>query len=465
VISTKSDVKKTNPNKPSFTRESPFFKPFGRKRSKLLPDAPFARKIQTMKHRSFQGQRMKSKKATKTKIRRYRQAVQRNPNDADACYNLGVYYARSGNYKKAIEAFKRAVTVRPDDAEAHFSLGLAYGQKGLCEEEIQAYKHAVRIKPDLARAYCNLGNSYNKLGLYKQSIEAFKQAVKINPHDAAAHHNLGATYLQTGDRNAALEECKILEMLDSDLADKLFSFIGILDKQASTKYDELFDLLCRHSERYYTEAERIFRKFDNKWNHYPAKFEIDVYLYSLLSFAIVEFKHNIYVAKEIQTHFVTRLIQHFTGNISSADTFENVIGSRVDSYCRLKRDCITNNKNVEISMLDEVLHNLRFSNSVGQIVANRGYVPADDFDWIQLRTDMIPIQMSESIEFCSCLWELFIATPDIRLLSSEEMDNRIGRGAKRAKQILSGSDLTKTGDSRVIRRILKEHKKWWRFWK
>ena len=38
----KSNVKKTNPNKPNFTRESPFFKPFGRKRSKLLPDAPFA---------------------------------------------------------------------------------------------------------------------------------------------------------------------------------------------------------------------------------------------------------------------------------------------------------------------------------------------------------------------------------------------------------------------------------------
>ena len=408
---------------------------------------------------------MKSKKATKTKIRRYRQAIQRNPNDADACYNLGVYYARSGNYKKAIEAFKRAVTVRPDDAEAHFSLGLAYGQKGLCEEEIQAYKHAVRIKPDLARAYCNLGNSYNKLGLYEQSIEAFIQAVKINPHDAPAHHNLGATYLQTGDRNAALEEYRILKMLDNDLADKLFSFIGTLDKQASAKYDKLFDLLCRHSEKYYTETERIFRKFDNKWNHYAAKFEIDVYLYSLLSFAIMEFKHNIDVAKEIQTHFVTRLIQHFTGNIPAAAAFENVIGSRVDSYCRLKSDCIRNNKNIEISMLDEVLHNLRFSNYLGQIAANRGYVPADGFDWMKLRISMIPIQMSESIEFCSCLWELFIATPDIRLLSSEEMDNRIARGAKRAKQILSGSDLTQTGDSKAIRRILKEHRKWWRFWK
>jgi len=280
-----------------------------------LQTAPFAGKIQAMKHQSFQGRRMNSKKATKTKIRRYRRAVQRNPNNADACYNLGVYYARSGNYKKAIEAFKRAVKVKPDDAEAHFSLGLAYGQTGLCEEEIQAYKHAVTIKPDLARAYCNLGNSYNKLGLYEQSIEAFKQAVKLNPDNAAAHHNLGAAYLQTGDRNAALKEYKILKMLDNDLADKLFSFIGALDKQASVNYGKLFDLLCRHSEKYYTETKRIFTKFDNEWNHYAAKFEIDAYLYSLLSFAITEFRHNSDVAKEIQTHFVTRFIQYFTGNI------------------------------------------------------------------------------------------------------------------------------------------------------
>jgi tetratricopeptide (TPR) repeat protein len=431
----------------------------------LLQTVPFADKIQAMKHRSLQGRKIESKKATKTKIRRYKRAVQRNPDNADACYNLGVYYARSGNYKKAIEAFKRAVKVKPDDAEAHFSLGLAYGQTGLCEEEIQAYKHALKIKPDLARVYCNLGNSYNKLGLYEQSIEAFKQAAKLNPDDAPTHHNLGAAYLQTGDRSAALQEHETLKMLDNDLADKLLGFIAALDEQASINYDKLFDLLCLHSEKYYTETKRIFTNLDNEWNHYAAKFEIYVYLYSLLTFAITEFKHNIDIAKEIQTNFVKRLTQHFTGNIPAAAGFENVIGSRVDGYCRLKSDCITNNKNAEISMLDEVLHNLLFSNSAGQIVADRGDVSIDDFDWIQLRTDMIPIQMTESIEFCSCLWELFIETPDIRLLSPDEMDNRIARGAKRAKQILSGSNLKKTGHPGPIGRILKDRSKWWRFWK
>ncbi len=39
----------TNPNKPNFTRESPFFKPFGQKRSKLLPDVPFAGTIRGMR--------------------------------------------------------------------------------------------------------------------------------------------------------------------------------------------------------------------------------------------------------------------------------------------------------------------------------------------------------------------------------------------------------------------------------
>jgi len=40
-----ADAPKTNPNKPNFTRESPFVKPFGEKRLKLLQSAPFAGKM------------------------------------------------------------------------------------------------------------------------------------------------------------------------------------------------------------------------------------------------------------------------------------------------------------------------------------------------------------------------------------------------------------------------------------
>ena len=90
--------------------------------------------------------------------------------------------------------------------------------------------------------------------------------------------------------------------------------------------------------------------------------------------------------------------------------------------------------------------------------------------------------------------ELFEATQDIRTLSCEEIDDRIDRGKKNAKQILSEIDLSqmsyllsatnlirtqlekgivseaellRVSSSKLVRAILKEQKKrkWWQFWK
>lgn len=134
------------------------------------------------------------------KLEDAREAVRKNPNDANAHFNLGNAYSRLGQYQDAITPYKEAIRIKPDDAFAHYNLGLAYGKSGRYQEAIASNKEALRIKPDFASAHYNLGSTYKKSGQYQEAIASFKEAIRIKTNDADAHYNLGWVY-KNMDRN------------------------------------------------------------------------------------------------------------------------------------------------------------------------------------------------------------------------------------------------------------------------
>jgi len=408
---------------------------------------------------------MQSKESIEAEVRKYKEVIRKDPNDGNAWYNLGVFLAKLGNYEEAIEASREATKINPNDAEAHYNLGVVYDRVGRHREAIKTYKEAIRISPNLHRAFFNLGNAYFKSGLYKESINAFQECIRINPDDVASHYNLGNMYLQIGDRNSAFHEYKKLVGLNKTQADKLSN---ILNQVTPIQYDILFELLCEYSKKYYTETERIFRKFDNKWDPHASRFEIDVFCLFELSKQMLGLKQDMDVVRGIQSYFVERLMQRFKNKITIATTFEDVIGARVQRYGQARNDCIKNDKTIDMVMLDEVIQNIRMTNLSEEIVANRGLVVGDFFELIELKSAILPIQI-KSGEFSCCLKHIFKSTSDIRSLSSEEIDILINRGRQDAKQILSKLDLSQISDSinitKHIRTIFAQRKKWWQFWK
>ena len=94
------------------------------------------------------------------------------------------------------------------------------------EEKIEACKQAIRIDPDDVDAHYNLGYAYGNLGMYKEAIEVYKQAIRIKPDDVGAHYYLGLGYIFLNDKVSALEQYKILENLDSEMANELYNIIN-----------------------------------------------------------------------------------------------------------------------------------------------------------------------------------------------------------------------------------------------
>ena len=158
-------------------------------------------------------------------IESLKQAIRIKPDYAEAHCNLGAAYGNLGRSSEEIESYKQAIRIKPDYAEAHFNLGIAYGNLGRHSEAIESLKQAIRIKPDLAEAHCNLGVAYWSLGRYSEAIESYKQAIRIKPDYAEAHYFLGLAYIITRDKGSALDEYKILKEINKELANKLFNLI------------------------------------------------------------------------------------------------------------------------------------------------------------------------------------------------------------------------------------------------
>jgi len=159
----------------------------------------------------------------KGKLRRYAEAIQPykeviriKPDDADAYNNLCVSYNMIGRFEEAVWSCQQAVRIQPVLAEAYNNLAWAYYKLSRFQEGIEFSKRAIGLKSDYGLAYYNLGNNYSGLKLYGEALEAYKQGIRFNPDHAETHLNLGAAYNQIGRFEDALDSYKVAIRLKPD---------------------------------------------------------------------------------------------------------------------------------------------------------------------------------------------------------------------------------------------------------
>ncbi len=120
-----------------------------------------------------------------------REAIQINPNFAEAYSNLGNILRDLGQLKEAELSFRKAIEIKSDYAEAHSNLGNILRDFGQLKEAELSFRKAIEIKSDYAEAHSNLGNILNDLGQLKEAELSFRKAIEIKPDFANTHNNLG----------------------------------------------------------------------------------------------------------------------------------------------------------------------------------------------------------------------------------------------------------------------------------
>lgn len=137
------------------------------------------------------------------------------PHSATLHYNLGLAYSHKGLTGEAISEFKQALECDPNLAEAYVNLGGLYAEAEPAKS-IEANMRALEINPDLGPAHSNLAFGYLRGGEPEKAVAHGKRALELMPGSPKAYQLLAAAYLESGQAQASADlSMKMIEADDS----------------------------------------------------------------------------------------------------------------------------------------------------------------------------------------------------------------------------------------------------------
>jgi TolB-like protein/Tfp pilus assembly protein PilF len=113
------------------------------------------------------------------------------------------YESTEVNLVQAEEASREAVELDPNLAEAHASRGFALGQRQLYDEAAEAFRRAMELNPRLFEAYYYYGTVAFAAGRLETAAEMFERATEVAPDEIRALQLLPQIYTRLGREAAA----------------------------------------------------------------------------------------------------------------------------------------------------------------------------------------------------------------------------------------------------------------------
>jgi len=141
----------------------------------------------------------------------FRQALERNPNSADAHGALGDILVRLGQPEQGIAEARRAAEIDPLSAPAQNRLGAVCIYTRHYEEGIVALRNALALTPDASTSLGNLALAYAAFGRLPDALQLAERAAAIDSTDTFVLSVLGYVYGQAGRRADAERVLRIME--------------------------------------------------------------------------------------------------------------------------------------------------------------------------------------------------------------------------------------------------------------
>jgi tetratricopeptide (TPR) repeat protein len=116
----------------------------------------------------------------------FNEALQLNPNNDEALYNLGVTY-RQEDPEKAITLFRKALEIDPDYQLAHRELGWALNRLEQYIEGEMHLRRAIELDDNDGWAYIYWAQLLWRKNEVSLAEEAYKKAIEIWPDDSLPH--------------------------------------------------------------------------------------------------------------------------------------------------------------------------------------------------------------------------------------------------------------------------------------
>jgi tetratricopeptide (TPR) repeat protein len=124
-------------------------------------------------------------------------ALQLDPNEAFAEYNLGVISVLNHEPDRALVHLKKSYASNRETFEIPFQIGKVLSDQGRHAQAKEYLETALGMRKDNAAVHRMLGECHAATGNHHEAMSAYRNAVKLNPNDATALSALGALYAAT----------------------------------------------------------------------------------------------------------------------------------------------------------------------------------------------------------------------------------------------------------------------------
>ncbi len=134
---------------------------------------------------------------------KFEAALAARADDGRAALGLGLAEEALGDRGASERAYRNAIEIDPNLAEAHNNLGLVLRDRHEDAEALTELTRATELDPRLASAQANLALALEEAGRPPEAQAAYERAVALTPNDAMLRANYGLFLLDNGDAQGA----------------------------------------------------------------------------------------------------------------------------------------------------------------------------------------------------------------------------------------------------------------------
>lgn len=139
--------------------------------------------------------------------------------EADKFFTQGLTWFEQGDYRQAIGAFNQALQMNPDWAEAYRYRGMSHYCKGDPLGAIADLDQVLRINPNYAEVYSDRGLILAQLQDRWRAMQDYNHALELDHNYGKAYLNRSMLRIELEDYPGAIADCDQLLQLNPDLAE------------------------------------------------------------------------------------------------------------------------------------------------------------------------------------------------------------------------------------------------------
>jgi tetratricopeptide (TPR) repeat protein len=131
--------------------------------------------------------------------------LDKNPEDPNALYFIGMSYARKQMYPEAIDALTQVTQLAPRFPPAYFELAVCYQQQNDLDKALEYYQKTLDLDPNNPDAAYNSGLILFGMNRVDEALPRFEKALSIKPDDPAYLEMAGRCYIHQANFERAIE--------------------------------------------------------------------------------------------------------------------------------------------------------------------------------------------------------------------------------------------------------------------